>query len=126
MSNTVNCIAANALILRALVPGGAPTEEELASFPESQELVSLRADDSERRGKKRGQKRSGGARKKSMSGYTMFTKEQFARVKADESGEKKAVSEHMKQFAMTWKALSDSQKEVYNGRARAANEAAES
>ena len=136
INNSVDCFVKNAILLRSLVPGGAPSKEEKAQLAEMDGLPAFPDEDGNVRGRRGGKRRrgaggnllltgpGGGAKKRSLSGYTLFVREQSVRIQAERResgllGNKQERGGLMRECGPIWKALDASERDAYNKRAKA-------
>ena len=62
INNSVDCLVKNAILLRSLVPGGAPSKEEKAQLAEMDGLPAFPDEDGNVRGRRGGKRRRGADR----------------------------------------------------------------
>ena len=72
-------------------------------------------------GKKR-KKKDTPKREFKPSGYTLFCKQDFARMKEKANGVKKQQGEAMKEASANWRNLTDAQRQEWNSKAKSMNE----
>ena len=116
--------------------GGAPSKEEKAQLAEMDGLPAFPDEDGNVRGRRGGKRRrgaggnllltgpGGGAKKRSLSGYTLFVREQSVRIQAERResgllGNKQERGGLMRECGPIWKALDASERDAYNKRAKA-------
>lgn len=112
-----------ALVLRAQLQGGAPSDGELS---EDDEDAGAAATQSPTKATKRKKSKTPGSIAKAPRAptpYIIFSKEQFARMKREDAAAggaaaKRERGSHLKEVGEKWKAMSEEGKQVYVERAK--------
>ena len=121
MELAVTSASKSALILRALLPGGEPSEGELSSDEDEPSGDAKSPGKGKGKGRGKGKPKTPGSAKGSRapSGYNLFIKEVMVRLQANEATAKLTQPERMKRAGEEWSSLSAEAKQVYLDRAAA-------
>ena len=122
--------AKSALVIRAQLQGGAPSEGEMSDEDED---AAARTTESPTKGMKRKKSKTPASIAKGPrppTPYILFSQEQFARMKREDAAAggtaaKRERGSHLKEVGEKWKAMSDEAKQVYINRAAALKQNAE-
>ena len=122
--------AKSALVIRAQLQGGAPSEGEMSDEDEYAAPATTESPTKATKRKKSKTPSSAAKTPRAPTPYIIFSQEQFARMKREDAAAggtaaKRERGSHLKEVGEKWKAMSDAGKQVYINRAAALKESVE-